>query len=126
MSLAQNIAIFNRVRFGCLLTGIAGNLISFVVFSRKSFRHNSINIYCRALAFFDSLVILLQLVNDTSNIFFGTNLYITSDAICKFSVYAAAFLPPNSSWILVAFAFDKLLCVRFPHRYSFFKLLQNF
>ena len=118
MNLIEIVEMLRKVKLGCLLAGIIGNLIVFLVFSRKSFQNNSVNIYCRALAISDSLIILLQIPTMVSIIFYGSDIYATSDAICKFTLYAAVFLPPISSWNLVVFALDKLACVMFPNRYK--------
>jgi hypothetical protein len=37
--------------------GVIGNIISFIVFSRKPFLKNPVSIYCRALAIFDMFII---------------------------------------------------------------------
>lgn len=110
--------IFYKIQLSFMLMGVMGNFISFVIYSRKSFARNSINVYCRALAISNSLVILLQIPNCIALLFYSIDLYTTSDSICKFSVYASTVLPSNSSWILVVFALDKLVCVMFPSRYK--------
>lgn len=110
------LSIFRMVILSIYLSGLAGNIIAFSVYSRKSFGRNSINIYCRALAIFDSLVILVQIPNAISVLFYNIEVYTTSSSICKFNVYASTFLAPISSWILVMFAIDKMLCVMFPTR----------
>lgn len=112
------IKIINTVRFSTTVVGLAGNVISFAVFSRKSFATNSINVYCRALALSDILVLTLQIVSDTASVFYDTNIYWTSNALCKFSVYGSEIFSGNSSWILVAFAIDKVLCMLNTTRYK--------
>lgn len=108
--------VYFKIQFCTTITGLIGNGISFVVFSRKQFKRNSINVYCRALAFFNSLVILLQFPNIVSQLFYGIDLYVTSDSVCKFTNFASSYFPSISAWILVAFALDKLICVMFPQR----------
>jgi len=91
--------------------GVIGNIISFIVFSRKTFRKNSISIYCRALAVFDSNILshavmnLIILINGYSAAF-------SSDIACElygYVMYAVGSIP---GWILIAFSVDKLLSLR--------------
>ena len=91
-----------------IFVGVIGNVVSFVVFLRPTFRKHSISIYCRALAICDSLVIYNAIVQ------FGIVLdnYIVilySDALCKlfnYMMYAFGSLP---GWILIGMSVDKVL-----------------
>lgn len=122
-TIAQMTDIFYKVQLSCMITGLFGNLISFVVYSRKTFRRNSINVYCRALAIFDSYIMIVQMANTISIIFYNADLYAQSDSACKFSIYSFVATPPITSWILVLLAIDKLLCVMFPNRlFSFYSI----
>ena len=98
-------------RISIILAGIIGNIISFIVFSRKTFRNNSINTYCRALAVSD-LFIIIEVVRDVSS-FFKTNLFFDiSNETCKVFYYISMQYSSIPIWILVAFSIDKMLNVK--------------
>jgi hypothetical protein len=99
--------------------GILGNIISIIVFSRKTFAKNSISTYCRALAFFECFT-AYQLV---ICIFFINNVYISalSNISCKLSNFANIGISSIPGWILVAFSLDKLICVTQTQKYRFLK-----
>ena len=113
---STTIEAIRKVRFGVMATGIVGNFISFLIFSRKAFRKNSINVYCRALSISDSLIISFQFANDFALIFFNIDLFSSSNAFCKLSNYIFVSASPISGWILVAFSIDKAMCVLYPTR----------
>jgi hypothetical protein len=86
--------------------GILGNIISFIVFSRKTFRNNSISTYCRALAVLDCFTII-QLIRDVYSYFNITAFFDLSDATCKIFYYFSMQYTGIPGWILVAFSVDK-------------------
>ena len=93
--------------------GTLGNILSFVIFSRNTFRKNSISTYCQALAIFDCFAIVDLIV---SSAYLGSNstvfLPFTSDAWCKFYIYSSVGFSTIPAWILVAFSIDKTLSMR--------------
>lgn len=91
-----------------LIIGLIGNLISFIIFSRKKFRKNSISTYCRVLAVFESLV-LVELIVNVGQIFFNILIIDLSDVACKIFFYVSAEYASMSAWTLVAFSLDKML-----------------
>ena len=98
----------NISKIAILSAGIVGNIISFIVFSRKTFRNNSISTYCRALAILDCLVVieLVKLVIVMNKFMFLENV---SDAWCKIYFYVSMQYTAIPGWILVAFSVDKML-----------------
>jgi hypothetical protein len=102
----------NVARIAVLSFGIVGNIISFIVFSRKTFSNNSISTYCRSLAVFDCLTII-QLIKD---IFTISNPYDYlenwNDVSCKLFFYLSMQYSAIPGWILVAFSIDKMLNMR--------------
>lgn len=116
--------IFTSIRFGVLLFGISGNILTFAIFSRKIFAKNSINIYARSIALFDSFIII-RLVNDAVVLFFGIDLSIHYSFQCKAMIYIAVGVLSIPAWILVAFSLDKMLCVlQHKHRFGLLKKKQ--
>ena len=91
--------------------GLIGNLLSIIVFSRKSFRNNSISTYCIALSIFECIT-LIQFINDMYNLVYNINLADQSDALCKLIDSSGVYLNSIQSWIMVAFSVNKLLEIR--------------
>ena len=106
---------FNIILYSAILTvvliGLVGNILTFLVFSRKKFQKNSISVYCRALAIFDSFIVYIAVVQ-VYFIFYSTFLAMLSDSMCK--LYFFVTLPFSSipGWILIAFSIDKILNLR--------------
>lgn len=90
--------------------GLIGNVISFLVFSRKKFKKNSISTYCRALAIFDSLI-LFELIQNVGQLF-SFSIINQNEIICKLFFYILALFSSIPAWILVAFSIDKMLNMR--------------
>lgn len=116
MNIDAQIDLIVKLRFIIVVIGLVGNFLSFVVFSRKSFRNNSINVYCRALVLSDSTVLTVQFINLIFVIFVNNDVFSSSNALCKFSYYVFTSLSPTSGWILVIFSIDKAMCVLYPYR----------
>lgn len=112
----------NHVRVGLSLFGLIGNSLSFLVFSRRTFKKNSINVYCRALAVIDSTYILVQLINDLAQ-YAGIQLYPSVNALCKLSFYIYVSIPSISGWTLAALSVDKAVSVVYVNRISFLRKL---
>jgi hypothetical protein len=115
------VKIETSIRFGIMLFGLIGNILTFAIYSRKAFAKNSINIYARALALFDSFI-FLKFVNDAGLIFFDTDFSLEFALNCKATVYIAVGVLTIPAWILVAFSLDKMLSVL---RYSRFKQMKK-
>ena len=88
--------------------GILGNIISFIIFSRKTFRNNSISTYCRALAVADFFIIV-ELINNIFNYINKTKIYNINELTCKLFYYLSMQYTSIPPWILVAFSIDKML-----------------
>jgi hypothetical protein len=89
-------------------TGLIGNIITVIVFSRKAFQKNSISTYSQALAISQCLT-LIQLMTSINYLAYKTQLLNLSDSWCKAVMYIT--LENNSipGWILVAFSVDKTI-----------------
>ena len=104
----SNTRIVSGVRFGVILVGLLGNMITFIIFSRPVFQKNSISIYCRALAVFESFTIV-HLVYEYGIAFSSYFLGNYSDITCIIYNYANSAFGPIPGWILIALSIDKLL-----------------
>ena len=91
------------------IIGIIGNIISFIIFSRKTFRKSPVSIYCSALALFDTSVIAFSVLIDIYYILYDFYLLNYSDFICAFFGYGYYTLGSIPGWILVAFTIDRTL-----------------
>ena len=91
--------------------GIIGNVMSIIVFSRKTFRNNSISTYCIALAMVEFFT-LVQLITDVYYLAYKKYLPNESDTFCKLLFSIGTYLGSIQPWILVAFSVDKLLSMR--------------
>lgn len=91
-----------------IIVGIFGNVISFIVFSRPTFRKSSISIYYRALAFSDSLIVYNAVVHFYM-LLYNYLISLYSDAICKLFSYMMFTLGSLPGWILIAVSIDKVL-----------------
>ena len=107
----SNTRIVSGVRFGVILAGLMGNIITFIIFSRPVFQKNSISIYCRALAVFDSFTIV-HLVYEYGIAFSSYFLGNYSDLACIVYNYSNIGFGPIPGWILIALSIDKLLSMK--------------
>ena len=102
MSIAEEVVV---------LIGILGHIGSFIVYTRSTFKKNSVSVYCRALAI-SEMFIAFQAVFD---LFFLLNgYYITnySDTTCKLFIYALYAFGSITGWILIAFSIDRVLSLK--------------
>ena len=90
--------------------GIIGNVLSFLVFSRRAFDKTPIQTYGRALAIFDCFTII-QLTTQILALYFNIDLFLKSNLSCKLLYYAIDGLAPNSSWILVLLSIDTVISI---------------
>ena len=103
-----------------IIFGLIGNVLAFLVFSRKAFAKSSINIYCRALAISDCFMIAYTVFTVGSQ-------YVTTYSVnkytiaCKIMYFFITTLSPISGWILVAFLIDQAICVTNTQRFKFTK-----
>lgn len=91
-----------------LAMGLLGNILSFVVFSRKTFANNSISVYCRALAIADCFGIV-QFIYDIVTYQFNLDLAASSNFACKFFFFVTFGISAIPGWLLTAFSFDNMI-----------------
>ena len=103
--------VMNIITEVVIIIGLIGHVITFIVFSRSTFRKNSIGIYCRTLAIFDSNI-LSHAVMNLIIIINGYSAAFSSDIACKLYAYVMYALGSMPGWILIAFSVDKLFSLR--------------
>ena len=111
MSTASITFIINATIVATIAISLLGNLISIIIFSRKTFRNNSISTYCIALSI-NELLSLFRFSMSISNIAFNVNIADQSDTLCKVINYIPAVYSGIQPLILVAFSIDKLMSMR--------------
>jgi hypothetical protein len=102
--------ILTSIHLIITLFGLIGNILTIVIFSRKVFANNSINIYARAIAIFDCFI-FIDAINEVSILFYNTDLFQVSSLYCKVKVYNMGGILTIPEWILVALSIDKMLSV---------------
>jgi hypothetical protein len=95
-------------RLPLILIGLIGQLLSFLVFSRKKFTKCSISVYFRALAIADCFTVY-RFVYDIFSYFYDIKISTQSNFMCKMSYFIVTGLSPISVWILAAFSIDKMI-----------------
>ena len=105
-----------------VLFGIAGNILSFIVMSRPSYKTKPYSCYLRALAVCDSLTLLFTMLYMSDEICrelghrstcFLPNLF-TTDILCKLVEFSRHVVYLMSSWLIVLFTIDRYLAVCHP------------
>ena len=91
--------------------GFIGQVFSIIIFSKKTFRNNSISTYCIALSV-NELFALLKFATNIGNIAFNANIIDQSDALCKLLSYIPVVYFAVQPCIMVAFSIDKLLSMK--------------
>ena len=96
-----------------LVIGIIGNILSFIVFSRKALSQSVCSIFFRALAVAD----LITLLESVEYFFFiwGIDTLSTNTWSCRFSFYITWVAKTCSAWILVIVAMERTTGILFPH-----------
>lgn len=91
--------------------GIIGNIITTIIFLRKTFRNNSISTYCISLSIIECLT-LAKFVLNIYILAYNRNLPDESDSLCKLFYSVPTLLGAIQPWITVSFSIDKLLSMR--------------
>ena len=100
-----------------LIVGTIGNILSFLVFNKKSMKQSVTSVYFRMLAISDTMVLYsgagVGVVLTTS----GVDLRTVSHSTCKFFVALVKTLCYHSCWTLVLISIDRFIGIYFPHKY---------
>ena len=99
------------------LIGLAGNILSFVVYSRPCFKDTPTAFYLRVMAVTDILTLI-----DWPEMFqfnFGIDLKSFSSVTCKITIYFTYSIPAMSTWLLCTTSLDRMLNISFKNKFSF-------
>jgi hypothetical protein len=105
--------------FVCLI-GIIGNILSFIVFSRKKFQNTIFSTYFRILAICDLLTLLFRTEFFLSQ-FQLTTLISFTEFLCKIHNFLIYLIPCLSIWILLLISLDRSLSILTPAKFLFRK-----
>ena len=103
--------IINIITESVVIIGLIGNILTFIVFARRKFRNNSISINFRALAIFDSFIVLEAVINFYL-IFYKYYIAQYFDTVCKLVSYISYTFGSIPGWILIALSIEKLLSMK--------------
>ena len=98
-----------------LFIGTAGNILSFVVFSRPALKHSVTALYFRVLAVADTLALNIGLWPNWMRDAFGVHIYPMTDVSCRIQTYLRYTLPDCAVWILVIMTIERMVGVMWPH-----------
>ena len=112
--------IFHYVSILIALIGIWGNLLTFIVFSRKKFQNVSFSFYMRVKMFADTIILLNSFKHFWAFIFDVYFVY-TADIVCKLSEYVIYVCGTSSFGILAMISFDRLITIVYPQKFSFIR-----
>ena len=111
MSAASFSFAMNTTTAVVVAISLLGNLLSIIIFSRKTFRNNSISTYCIALSL-NEFLSLFKFITNISVVAFNVAPADQSDAFCRFYYYIFLIYAAVQPGIMVAFSVDKLLSMR--------------
>lgn len=97
-----------------LVIGVSGNILSFLIWSRKRMRESNSSIFLRILAVTDTFVLLIAPLREF--IFYVADLDIQeqNDVSCRIHNWLAFSVTSLSAWILSALSIDRLVFVKCP------------
>ena len=114
--------LLNIYKVVCCLS-IIGNILAFIVYSRKTFQNTIFSTYFRILTIFDTLTILNG-IDDLIRLS-GIDTYWTiSKLTCRVAYLITYSIPSISSWILSIISIDRCLSIIKPAKYLFRKTIK--
>ena len=102
-----------------IIIGLAGNTISFIIFSCKKFQRTIFSTYFRFLSVFDSIYFIFIIIKML--IYVEVNLYDLSSFSCKIIFYLNTIATSLSIWTMVIISFDRMFSIVCPNRFQFRK-----
>lgn len=100
-----------------LIVGTIGNILSFMVFNKKSMMKSVTSMYFRVLAITDTIVLFSGGVVFFLVGAFGRDVRLYSGLSCKLFVAILKVSCYHSCWVLVLISVDRFIGVYIPHKY---------
>ncbi len=110
-------ALWRYVSPFIILIGIVGNVLSFLVMSRKTLQGSVTSLYLRVLAVVDSMVLITGLLRQWIRVL-AVDIRDTSVVICKTDIFLLYWSLGSSAWILSLIAIERCFGVLYPHHYK--------
>ena len=120
MSEVIDLIFFQILPWLIVILGLVGNVVSFLMFSRKKLHSISVHIYFRVMAACDTFNLVFFINNLVSDIF-GKDFHNISVETCKITAYLGFMMPCLSAFILVLLSVDRFICVLYPNSLWFRK-----
>ena len=103
-----------------IMFGVAGNVLSFIVFTKRQMRMTAQNIYLAVLAVYDTCTLLFNFMigvmragsDDVNRVF------QKSEGLCTVHGVVVELFNILSVWILVAFTVERYILFKFPLKYK--------
>ena len=99
-----------------VIVGLAGNALSFVVFSQKTFIHSVSSMLFRVLAVVDSLSMLTYDVIHIIADRLGSSVVTRSTLTCRMFIFPYFLLRTYSGWIIALVCLERVIGIVSPHR----------
>ena len=97
-----------------VIVGLFSNMLTLVVMRRPALKSSSVSVYFSVLAVTDSLVLLLDLMDNWINRLFSINIKGMSDHLCRGfrTLFSTAYT--YSAWLVVCIVVERVIVVTFP------------
>ena len=118
LSIAKTIIVYSFPLI--TLIGLTTNLISFVIFSRKTFENTIFSTYFRFLLLFQTLNLFVP-IDKMIELNFSLSFSQISNFTCKLRFVFAYFNYSNAAWFLAIISIDRYLSISFSNRFNFMK-----
>ena len=103
-----------------IMVGIIGNVLAFLVYSRKFFSKTSCGFYFKAISISDTIYLVLFFIEFMA-LSLDIDLKVYSDVSCKL-IWFLSYIPPTiSSWIEALVSFDRMINITAPKRLLFLR-----
>ena len=99
-----------------LILGVVGNLLTILIMTSKPFRSSSVAVYFSVLPISDSLVLILDFLNNWVGSVPKINLMGLSDGFCKFHRFFFNVVYVYSAWLVTAVCIERFIVVWFPFK----------
>ena len=105
--------------------GTCGNVLSFLVFSGKKFKHTIFETYFRMISLTDTLTLVLSVIDFLCYYKYEIDLFSVSEFSCKFISYVFYAIPACSVWLTVMISYDRMLSVLYSNKLKFREFLNS-
>lgn len=113
--------VFKYISILIAILGIPCNILTFTIFLRRRFRTHTFSFYMRVTCVVDSIVLAHSFRHWAADVL-EANIDLVADLLCRLNEYCLLFVNASVSvWILVLIAFDRLVTIAFPLRFSILK-----